>query len=196
MSQPINGIRSGTRPGTRARGCPPVRSPRALETRTVGALRPALEGLGGTSHRRRWRCLSPSENPLPPLSDHPKPALGVPASLLPMSPQGPFIRIRPGQIVQAVGEVVCIGGVRHLCGRVVIPLLHNYNLGNDSPAEDEAWFRADQLLQRIFSRQSHRAVLRFEPGPPLGLTLTVFIPLTGNEALPHLEELLAKAFLG
>ena len=196
MSNPGNGLRVGSRPGTRSMDLPPGRVPRTLETRTGDTLRLSLGGLGGSGHRRRWRCLSPVENPLPPLSDSPRAAVVVFGPTLPCALRGPLVRIRPGQVVQVVAEVLDAGGGLHLCGRIDIPLLDNFHAGNGLVGEDEAWYRADLLLHGIFTRQGHRAVLRFESGPPMSLTVTVLIPLTGGETSAQLEDLLAKAFLG
>ncbi len=176
-------------------GLPPGRVPRALEARTGDTHRPSTMGLGTPAHRRRWLCLSPVENPLPPLTDTVK-AFVTLGRAIPTAIRGPLVRIRPGQVVQAAAEVVSAEGNRHLCGRVDIPLLDNCYAGTELSDEDEAWYRADLLLQGIFTRQGHRAVLRFEPGPPLVLTVTVLIPLAGGEVPAQLEDLLAKAFLG
>ncbi len=195
MSYPGNGLRGGSRPGSGNLGLPPGRSPRTPEARSGDPLRPFSEGLGGSAHRRRWLCLSPVENPLPPLADAPE-AFDAQAAALPSALRGPLVRIRPGQVIQAVAEVVAADGGAHLCGRVTIPLLDQASVGTDLADEDEAWYRADLLLHGIFTRQGHQAVLRFEPGPPLALTVSVLIPLAGGETPPRLEELLSSAFLG
>lgn len=189
-----NGLREGGWPSGGSMGLPPGRFPRPLEARTSAPLRLGPEGLGGPTHRRRWLCLSPVDNPLPPVSEKPNAYVTLGTSCQ-SAIRRPLVRIRPGQVIQVAAEVVGIEGGHYLCGRLDIPLLENGSKGTDLADEDEAWYRVDLLLHGIFTRQGHRAVLRFEAGPPLVLTLTVLIPLTGGEAPEQLEGLLALAFL-